>query len=48
MHLLAAHTGVWVGTNKFRLMPDDQPAESVATAQVLVGAGGSIAVLAYT
>lgn len=48
MHLLAAHTGLWVGTNRFRLMPDDQPAESVATAQLSVGAGGNLAVLAYT
>jgi hypothetical protein len=48
MHLLAGHVGVWTGTNRFRLMPDDPPAEAEATAQLTLGAGGNLAVLAYT
>lgn len=48
MNPLTGHTGLWVGTNRFRLMPDDQPVESLATAQLSVGAGGSLAVLTYT
>lgn len=48
MQLLARHVGSWSGTNRFRLMPDDPPAEADATAQVSLGAGGNLAVLAYT
>lgn len=48
MHPLAEHVGVWTGTNRFRLMPDDPPAEAEATAQLTLGAGGNLAVLAYT
>ena len=48
MQLLAEHTGVWSGTNRFRLMPDDQPAEAEASAQLSLGAGGKVAVLTYT
>src|SRR5262245_22698818 len=48
MQLLTLHAGTWVGTNRFRLMPDDPPAEAEATAQLTLGAGGKLAVLAYT
>jgi hypothetical protein len=48
MNLLAQHVGVWTGTNRFRLMPDDPAAESDATVQLSLGAGGNLAVLAYT
>ena len=48
MHPLAQHVGIWTGTNRFRLMPDDPPAEADATAQLSLGAGGNLAVLAYT
>ncbi len=48
MQLLAGHTGDWAGTNRFRLMPDDPPAGADATAQLSLGAGGNVAVLAYT
>lgn len=47
MNLLARHAGMWTGTNRFRLMPDDPAAEAAATAQVSLGAGGNLAVLAY-
>jgi hypothetical protein len=45
---LTTHAGTWTGTNRFRLMPDDAPAEGAATAQLSLGAGGNILVLAYT
>ncbi|NUR09830.1 MAG: hypothetical protein HOQ22_14150 [Nocardioidaceae bacterium] len=48
MQLLTRHAGTWVGTNRFRLMPDDAPAEADATARLTVGAGGNVATLAYT
>ena len=48
MQLLTRHAGTWAGTNRFRLMPDDPQAEASATAQLSLGAGGNIAVLAYT
>jgi hypothetical protein len=48
MELLTRHAGTWTGTNRFRLMPDDPPAEGAATAEVSLGAGGNVAVLAYT
>jgi hypothetical protein len=48
MQLLAQHVGIWTGTNRFRLMPDDPPAGADATAQLSLGAGGNLAVLAYT
>lgn len=48
MQLLARHSGDWTGTNRFRLMPEDAPAEADATARLSLGAGGNVAVLAYT
>src|SRR5512145_1460216 len=48
MQLLTRHAGMWAGTNRFRLMPDDPAAEASATAQLSLGAGGNLAVLAYT
>lgn len=48
MHLCADHRGSWVGTNRFRLMPDDAPAESEATAELSLGAGENVAVLRYS
>lgn len=48
MQFLTRHTGMWVGTNRFRLMPDDPSAEAPATAQLSLGAGGNVAALAYT
>jgi len=48
MQLLTQHAGMWAGTNRFRLMPDDPPAAADATAQLTLGAGGNVAVLAYT
>ena len=48
MQLLAEHTGAWAGSNRFRLMPDDPPAEAEAAAQLSLGAGGNLAALAYT
>ena len=48
MQLLTGHVGMWTGTNRFRLMPDDPPAEAEAAAQLSLGAGGNLAVLAYT
>lgn len=48
MQLLTRHAGTWAGTNRFRLMPDDSPAGASATAQLSLGAGGNIAMLAYT
>ncbi len=48
MEVFARHTGPWAGTNRFRLMPDDPPAESAATAEVVIRAGGNLAVLSYT
>jgi hypothetical protein len=48
MQLLTRHTGMWVGTNQFRLMPDDSAAEAPATAQLSLAADGNVAALAYT
>jgi hypothetical protein len=48
MKLLAQHVGVWTGRNRFRLMPDDPAAESDAAAQLSMGAGGNLVVVAYT
>lgn len=48
MELLSGHAGSWLGTNRFRLMPDDHPAEATATAQLSMGARGNVAVIAYT
>jgi hypothetical protein len=48
MQLLTRHAGTWAGTNRFRLMPDDPPSSADATAQLFLGAGGNVAVLAYT
>ena len=48
MKLLTRHNGMWAGANRFRLMPDDSPAGASATAQLSLGAGGNIAMLAYT
>jgi hypothetical protein len=48
MQLLTRHAGEWAGTNRFRLMPDDPPADAAATAKLSLGAGGNVAVLTYT
>ena len=48
MTWLTEHTGMWAGTNRFRLMPEDAPAEGGATAHLSLGAAGNVAVLAYT
>lgn len=48
VQLLSSHAGTWTGTNRFRLMPDDPPADAAATARLSVGAGGNVAVLTYT
>jgi hypothetical protein len=48
MEPLIGHTGTWVGTNRFRLMPTDEPAEAPATATLTVSGTGTVAVLAYT
>ena len=45
---LTTHAGAWTGTNRFRLLPDHAPAEAPATAQLSLGAGGNVLVLAYT
>jgi hypothetical protein len=44
----AALTGGWAGTNGFRLMPEDPLAEAPAMITVTPGAGGHLAVVAYT
>ena len=48
MQALTRHAGLWAGTNRFRLMPEDPPAEADATARLSLGAGGNVAVQAYT
>lgn len=48
MQLLSGHTGTWAGTNRFRLMPDDPPAEAPASAELSLEAGGHVATLRYT
>jgi hypothetical protein len=48
MNSLAEHQGSWTGTNGFRLMPTDQPHVAAATADVSAGAGGNLALIAYT
>jgi hypothetical protein len=45
---LIGHTGAWSGTNRFRLMPTDEPGTAPATATLTVSSAGTIAVLAYT
>ena len=47
MQLLTRHTGMWAGTNRFRLMPDDPLAEASATAQLSLGAGGNVALFNF-
>jgi len=39
--------GTWLGTNGFRLMPDDPLAEFPATASVTSAAGGHLTLVAY-
>jgi hypothetical protein len=48
MGFLSSHQGSWTGTNKFRLMPTDEPYADSATATVSVAAGGIVATIAYT
>lgn len=48
MQLLGGHTGMWAGTNRFRLMPDDPPTAAPATARLSLAAGGNVATLRYT
>lgn len=47
MTVLAAHIGTWIGTNGFRLMPDDPLEMRPATATVRRAAGGHLTVLDY-
>jgi len=46
--LLNQHTGIWIGTNKFRLMPTDPQHDSGATASVSTAAADNMAIIAYT
>ena len=48
MGFLSGHHGSWTGTNRFRLMPTDEPHSAAATAVVSVAAGENVAVIAYT
>jgi hypothetical protein len=48
MIVFAHHTGSWVGTNEFRLMPDDPTHAAGAAAQVSRAAGGQVATIGYT
>ena len=48
MSILTSHAGRWVGTNGFRLRPDEDFFEAPATAEVTTGAGGHLARVAYT
>lgn len=48
MDVLRSHTGSWTGTNRFRLMPTDEPYAAAATAQLDLGARGTLAVVRYT
>jgi Protein of unknown function (DUF1579) len=45
--LLPNSVGTWVGTNGFRLMPDDPLAEFPARLTVTTGAGGHLTSLSY-
>lgn len=45
---LVEHTGTWVGSNAFRLMPDDDAYHADSTAVVSTAAGGSLTVITYT
>ena len=45
---LVEHAGTWVGSNAFRLMPDDDTYDAEATAIVSTAAGGSLTVVTYT
>ena len=46
--LLPDSVGTWVGTNGFRLMPDDPLAEFPARMTVITGAGGHLTSVAYS
>jgi hypothetical protein len=48
MEQLSEHVGSWVGTNGFRLMPDDPQHDAPATACVSPAAGGALTEIAYT
>lgn len=48
MEHLAQHTGSWVGTNGFRLMPSDPRHNADARAEVSLAAKGNLAEIAYT
>jgi hypothetical protein len=48
MQALTRHAGMWTATTRFRLMPEDPPAVADAAAQLSLGAGWNLAVLAYT
>lgn len=48
MTILSGATGAWTGANGFRLMPQDQFAESPATLTLATGAGGHLTTVAYT
>lgn len=42
------HAGTWVGTNAFRLMPEDPAHHAETTATVSTAAGAMLTVIAYT
>lgn len=46
--ILSDFSGLWVGTNGFRLMPDDPLAGSPATVSVTMAAGGHLTSVAYS
>ncbi|WP_144119237.1 hypothetical protein [Catellatospora sichuanensis] len=48
MTILSGAAGAWTGANGFRLMPQDQFAESPATLTLATAAGGHMTTVAYT
>ncbi|MBF6618782.1 MAG: hypothetical protein ITG02_00945 [Patulibacter sp.] len=47
MRELGRHEGAWAGSNAFRLMPSDRPADAPMTVAISSGAGGHLAQIAY-
>lgn len=47
MRELGRHEGAWAGSNAFRLMPSDPPADAPMTVTISSAAGGYLAQIAY-